>query len=211
MMKRFTKNNYLILILVAFLICGLDFYFTIKSCEPNWHNFISFVVATLTLVLLAVYTYDTRRMANNSEIQLIRPIIFREGIFNWDVNSISKLNNNRLPLNLTFKCIKNIALEVRGQLILNKKKYELKFANQASVSNKSILNNSPIENKIVIINLFDFWGWLPENSDLWATYDDTKGVDCNEDNSLILTYSDIEGNKYEFKENSKNTQINTRK
>lgn len=203
-MKKVNNLQYLVLLIIILSIFNLDLFY------PKRHDSISLLVTTLTLALLAIYTYDTRRLANQSETEQIRPIILREGIFDWEVSSIQKMKQQLATFNLVLINIKNVALNIEGHIVMHNKKYRLFFANEISVQTSNLVSTIDMSKKVINVQIFEKWRWLPENARLLVTIDETKYEDSAEENVLEVSYSDIEGNKFIFRESCDFEQKNIR-
>ncbi len=200
-MKLFSIYHYLILVLFLLSIFILDLLF------PSKHELISLIITTITLVFLGIYTYDTRRLANHSEKVAIRPLVLRTGILNWKINSMQMISNKN-GFNLVFINVKNIALDVKGNIVVDKKKYQLLFGNEISVSDINIISYQENNAKLAAVGIFERWGWLPENGSVWATFDETKFEIVSGNNEIVISYLDIEGNEFTFKESADFKQTN---
>lgn len=153
-------------------------------------------ILTLTLLFLTIYTYDTRRIANQTVESALRPLILRSGqIVNWNVLSLEQMQAKSLTPTLQFINKKNIATDITGYIVLSNKRYNLIFHGDVQ---GSILTTS--SSKTMIYN--EKWGWLPQGGVLSATYKSGEFSETKEENQIHLSYKDIEGNKYFSNENN---------
>jgi hypothetical protein len=233
---------------------------------------LSVLVLWFTAIIIVQYTKETYWLKQISQKQLkhqrensLRPIILRSGFINNWGDIRFRFVNNKLEQGkpLEFTILRNIAKDISGYIIIDKKKYRLLFANKISqidfngqenisdlekrilkklyeeykkigklfkwkisdacaelnISNGDyvgVLNNSKyikLEGDDLLItdegirhmdtktdhSLYYFgpsWGWMNQDSLLYAIYNDQEVEEVDEENQIHLTYKDIEGNKY---------------
>jgi hypothetical protein len=171
----------------------------------------SFVVLSLTLVVLLVYTIDTHRIAEQTVEANLRPIILRNGwIIDWKVASLEDMNDVKvsLPHFLEFINEKNIAQEIRGFIIINGKKHDLLFSNNTPLTLMDFVGDSVKPD--LVIGFAPVWGWLPKGGKLHATFSNEKFTETTDSNQIYLKYKDIEGNPYYTKEDNNFLQISAK-
>lgn len=188
-----------ILILIGFIVFSV--LILNRFFELNWDIVNSFVL-TATLLVLVVYTYETKRIADQTVENSIRPVMLRSGvIFNWEVQSIEDLvslkKTDEIKM-IEFSNYKNIVKDISGYIVLNGKKHKLLFTND--------LLRKIDENNLTHISVLPKWGWLSENSKLYATYKKSDFEETDEPNNIYLRYQDIQGNKYFTKEDKNYSQ-----
>ena len=94
--------------------------------------------------------------------------------------------------------LKNIAKDIKGEVVRNKYKYKLHFFNDISQAN-NFLKTKKIECE-------PKWGWTTPESKLYAFYSKYDKEPTDEENHVLLNYQDIQGNRYTTYE-GKNTSI----
>ncbi|MHB8913827.1 MAG: hypothetical protein ACYC4I_02345 [Minisyncoccota bacterium] len=140
-----------------------------------------------TLVVLIGYAYDTHRIADQTVEANLRPVILRSGyIKDWnDINF--KLEKEKLQGNfLQFSVLKHIVKDVEGCIVLDGKKFTLLFGNEISKTNE---NNDAIFSS-------SWAGWMNVGTVLRAAFDPRNFDEVDQENSIRVTYRDIEGNQY---------------
>ena len=159
--------------------------------KPEHTSILTFLVLSLTLIVLAYYAYDTNRIANQTIETNIRPVILRSGyIEKWEDVSFD-LSEGRLidAKPLSFKILKNIVEDVEGEIYVEGKKYKLLFAND--ITRLSLDKKGGAR-----FAFLPRWGWLETGATISAIYDPRHGEDTKEGDGLLITYKDVEGNLY---------------
>jgi len=158
-----------------------------------------------TLMALVWYAYDTHRIANQTIEGNLRPLILRSGfIESWESVKFSA-NKGRLEGKfLEFSILKNIAKDISGYIIINKKKHQLLFGN--SISSKNIKDELLNLEKHVECRFEPNWGWMSAGTIINAIFESNKYEESKDENQIYLTYSDMEGNRYFTKENKNFSQ-----
>lgn len=166
----------------------------------NWEA-LGVIVVTLALIVSAVNTYETRRIANQTLEDSLRPLILRSGVLiNWeiqskkDIESLADYSSVRL---LEFVNHKNVATNLSGSVVLDGKQFPLFFTN--SLAQKT-------DENITNMNVFKRWAWLPENGTVQAIYDSDIFTEVEKENQILLEYKDINGNSYYTKEDKNFSQ-----
>lgn len=119
---------------------------------PDLSNQFNVLALILTLGVLLWYAYDTHRIADQSVEANLRPIILRSGwISKWEDVRFSIKSGQLEGAPLQFTILKNIAKDISGYIIIDKKKYKLLFANEISQVNekKSSVLLSDLEKRIM--------------------------------------------------------------
>ncbi len=116
-----------------------------------------------TLMVLIRYAYDTHRIANQTIEGNLRPLILRSGfIESWE-NVKFSIETGRLEGKpLEFSILKNIVKDISGYIILNKKKYQLLFANH--ISGKDAKEELSDLEKHVLVYLYEHYKLQNKNS-----------------------------------------------
>jgi len=191
------KTYLSLIILVIIVIVGV-FKF------PQILTQINLLALLATLAVLIWYAYDTRRIANQTIDSNLRPIVLRSGLnIDWKFRPIKANTSNRSNF-IEIENLKNIAMDIEGYIILDKRQYKLLFGRES-------FDNKP-ENKVKKFEFVDSfkWQWLPQNSKVFASFDNTKFTEIRSENELYLIYKDIEGNTYFTKEDRNFSQVTGR-
>lgn len=156
---------------------------------PKAISALNLSVLTATFAALIWYAYDTHRIANQGAEASLRPIILRSGfIKEWEINSTEDIEKGSGEMNLEFTTLRNIAKNIRGYIILEKRKYTLLFANE--ISPRKITKSQ------LTVGITPKWGWLAVGDKLYATFTENKFEEIERENQVYLMYEDIEGNSY---------------
>jgi len=139
---------------VFIVVCGFGF--------PEFSSQLNLFVLSATLAVLVYYAYDTHRIANQTVEGNLRPLILRSGfIESWDKLGFS-INNSRLEGRpIEFSIEKNIAKDINGHIVINKKKYQLLFANQ--ISSKNVKDNLSDVEQHILFELYKCYKTKHEN------------------------------------------------
>jgi len=188
-----------IIVFTAISIAGLKY-----TAYVSWLNL---VILSLTLFVLVWYAYDTHRITVQTIETNLRPIILRSGFVKKWEDVVFDLTDKKLDIvnpPLSFKVFKNIATDIEGYIIINRKKFTLLFGNEISK-----LSETPDGNVHVQFN--PSWGWMEPNSLIHAIYDSAQFKSTEQENGLFIAYKDVEGNIYCTKEDRNFSQISYRK
>jgi hypothetical protein len=187
--KKSLKGG-LIVIVGIFLVCVFVF--------PQHSNQLALVA---TFIVLVWYAYDTNRIANQTVETNLRPIVLRSGLnIAWNFRHIKDDGSNRSTF-LEIENLKNIAMNIEGWIILDRKQYKLLFGRESS-------GNEP-ENeskKIAFVDSYK-WQWLPSGGKIFASFDSGKFINTSSENEIYLNYKDVEGNSYFTKEDHNYLQV----
>lgn len=149
----------------------------------NW-SFWGTIVLIVTLIVLIIYTVETHKLAVQARDANLRPVVLRSGFLkDWNIEFVFKDNILIEGSPIEFTITKNIATSINGYIIIDKKKYQLRFGNSIS----EIENNSVV----YAVN----WGWMKPETRINAIYFG-EGDDVAEKNMICIRYNDIEGNSY---------------
>jgi len=195
-MKRYKIDVFIILMGIILVVGSF-----------GWSNYIpqlTLLALSSTFVVLVWYAYDTNRIANQTIESALRPIILRSGLnINWRFRSIKEDDSDQSTF-LEIENLKNIAMDLKGHIILEKKQYNLLFGRESN-------DNKPEDKKRKLEFVDSYkWQWLPSNSKIFASFDKEKFTNISSENEIYLTYKDIEGNSYFTKEDFKFSQITGR-
>lgn len=138
---------------------------------------LNFLILSLTLGFLIIYTYYTKKIAKETVSSNRIPLLLRVGVLDWNTiqGLVDNPNNNIIGgYFIQFKNYKNVAIDLRGYITINKQKYKLYFGG------KDLL-------------MFPKWQSLPENGEILASYNENEGQESNDDNQVCITYKDTEG------------------
>src|SRR3989338_2841064 len=168
---------------------SLKMYELIKVLTPPnlisdlafWSN----IVLIITLFVLIWYTIETHQIANQTKESNLRQVILRAGfIKNWDsIKAAPKDNKVDSKDLLQFRILKNIATSIQGYIIINGLKFELLFGHNISRIEETKFQFEPN------------WGWATVDTVLAATFKE-EGKSTKKPNQIVMSYKDIEGNKY---------------
>jgi len=144
------------------------------------------LVATL---IAAIYVGRKQNEINNNILENnIRPVILRNDFFNYN-NLISTPNQY-----LSFEIDKNIAFDIKGHVVVNKKKYKLRFT--LAKSSEEIDKKTKQNILYSFGNNYENFGWIKQGNFLRATFDLKNYEDVDLENQIRLDYKDIGGNSY---------------
>ncbi len=181
-------------LLIIFIFWCLYLKKKIKQDNFSIIDFANFIILGLTLIAVICYTLlyssitkdttriadDTNRLAKQTIDSALKPTILRGGNFSaWDVAIFSVKNNKIIGEKIQFTNLKNIALDIRGYYIANKKQYALLFC--------SLGDNNPC---------YPSWTWLNQNDKISALYHPNQSTATTSENGIYLEYKDTDGNKY---------------
>lgn len=158
---------------------------------------INLVVLISTLVVLICYAIDTHRIANQTVENSIRPVILRGGhIESWKNIKLLKMEDIHAIVEkpITFRVLKNIAKDIEGEIIIEKKKYKLLFGND-------VTKIEIVEDNKMKVWFLPKWGWMDVNSSIFAVPDPRSAKDTERNNGIMLIYRDIQNNAYYTREN----------
>ncbi len=136
-----------VLVVLAPLLASLFASIFKKSVSPD--SFILFITAAFIIA----YTYETQKMREQMKESDLRPVILRSGwIAKWEDIKFSTENGQLEGIPLQFMILKNIAKDISGYIIIDKKKYKLLFANEISQVNEkdSSVLLSDLEKRIML-------------------------------------------------------------
>lgn len=174
----------LIIVLGAAMTVGI-FEFSEYSSQLN------LLALVATLIVLFWYAYDTHRIAEQTIETNLRPAVLRIGfIEDWKIQSIDNIQSSG-KANLKFITLKNIAKDIQGYVIKDKRKYRLLFGNNHTI--KKIKQDGQ---EITRIGLAPKWGWLAPGDTLFATYNSNDFEEVNQKNTIYISYKDVEENDY---------------
>jgi len=149
-----TEKSELIRLIIEFFVLTLLLLILAVILFPDAISAINLVVLTATLIVLVWYAYDTHRIANQTIEGNLRPLILRSGfIESWGNIKYSIKNGVLEGKPLEFSILKNIAKDISGYIIINKRKYQLLFANY--ISGKDVKNELSDTEKNVLMYLYD--------------------------------------------------------
>lgn len=175
----------------------------IKIQDSVWYKNLSFwnvIVLTATFIVLCIYACDTHIIALSTQLTRednLRPVILRNrSRIGWD-SLVPQLNSQGsfLIQSLEFQTLKNIATDIKGHVIINGNKYNLRWHNENSQIGKNQYAG------------FEKWGWLPENGSVYAFCDPNSQQKSKETNQIVILYKDIEENLYCTIEDSNGRQF----
>jgi hypothetical protein len=149
--------------------------------------FFNFIVLSLTLGALAWYAYDTHRIANQTQETNLRPIVLRSGfIHKWEEIKFEYGRDGNIIGGklMEFTILKNIAKDIKGEIVLNGYRYKLLFGN----------NISKIDTKKT--RLSDAWGWMKPDSIIYAAFLEEDKKKTKEKNKIYVEYRDMANNQY---------------
>lgn len=154
-----TKKLKIYIFLIIFVIIIVAGIFEL----PQFSTQLNLLALLATLGTLIWYTYDTHRIADQTIEENLRPLILRSGfIESWDDVKFS-ISAGRLEGKLLeFSILKNIAKDISGYIVVNKKKYQLLFANH--ISGKDIKDDLSDLEKHVLIYLYERYKVEKNNS-----------------------------------------------
>ena len=161
----------------------------LRDNYANLFAFLNIVVLIFTLMVLIGYAKDTRRIADQTQEANLRPVVLRSGfLLSWqDIKPISPLDSMNAVGNqnlLEFTILKNIALDIKGYIVIDLKKYQLLFGNDISKIGELGIRFDPV------------WGWMKADTRVWAVFKSEGFEKTTLDNQIYISYRDIEGNSY---------------
>lgn len=150
----------------------------------------SFSINDFMLIVTAAFvvasTYEAKKMRLQARETDLRVVVLRQG-FIGDWNELKIVMENQKLISgkpVEFKVVKGVAVDLRGWVVIDKKKYKLHFGN-----NISNLGDG-------MAAFCEKWGWLEEGAVVLAIHvSDNYDSDLGE-NRIILNYANIEGKKY---------------
>ncbi len=169
------------------------------------YHFCSLVLNTLT-ILIAIFVGISQIAINKNLAELhvqayLRPVILRYGekelISYKPIGEETEDYTNKQFQNehfIGFEVLKNIATEVTGKIVINRKKYRLHFFERPDSVEKHKIECEAQ------------WGWVKPGNKLFAFYSELDYEPTKEKNHLLLDYKDIQGNSYTTEE-GKHTSI----
>jgi hypothetical protein len=177
----FKKIGIIIFIIIVIILSLLGLLY------PQILAWLNFIILIATLGALLVYVYDTNRIANQTQETNLRPVILRSGyIHKWeDIKfEYDKDGNIISGKPLQFTVLKNIAKDIKGEIILNGYRHELLFGNDISKTDtgSTWLSTS--------------WGWMKQDSVIYAVFLEKEKKKTKENNKIYIEYKDIENNQY---------------
>jgi Ca2+/Na+ antiporter len=188
-LNKFKSHIFVIIIGTVLTVLGISpFKF------PEYSSQINLLALVLTLVVLLLYTYDTHRIAEQTIETRLRPVVLRSGfIHDWEsIKFEREVNITGEPIE--FSIMKNVAKDIQGHIILERKKFTLLFGNKIS----EIRGN--------LVRYEESWGWMKPDTVIYAVFDPMKFTVSNKDNCISITYKDIEGNSYFTREDKNFSQ-----
>lgn len=183
----------LVSLVVAIMVSVLAF-----TC-PKILDQLNVIVLSFTAVALVWTTLDARENATRALTANLRPAIFRNGVINWDTfkKATSAVQNNS-----SFLVTNNIATNVTGYVIFDRKRYPLVFTITIPTENPNEFKGTVFNNSVTS------WA-MPQKLILGTTFP-SKHEHSIEPEGFYIQYGDIEGTRYETYENS-NHQIRSKK
>jgi len=148
---------------------------------PQYGNQINLLEILVTFLVLIWYAYDTHRIADQTVAANLRPVILRSGwISKWEDIKFSVKNGQLEGTPLQFTILKNIAKDINGHIIIDKKKYKLLFANEISQVNEkdSSVLISDLEKRIML-HLYEVYERTKTNP-RWKILDAYRSLDIKE-------------------------------
>jgi len=202
-MVEWMKSRVKWVIVIAVLTVGAA-----GIANPDWVDKCNLVVLTLTLAVLIYYAADTHRIADQTAENALRPVVLRSGfLVAWDdvrqLLETQDSNTQRKPIQFTI--LKNIATDIQGYVVFNRRKHTLLFGSRISEipqSDEARLT-SPTA---VTLHFALHWAWMKPDEVLLAL-PGTDSVSSDEENSLFIEYRDISGNAYFTKETKDFCQV----
>ena len=163
------------------------------------YYFFSLILSVVT-ISIAIFVGVSQISINRklTEIQanaLLRPVVLRNGTSSWekliplgekDYKDLKELKQKHL---LEFIVLRNIANELKGEIVKDGYKYTLHFFDDISQA-----ENHKIECE-------SKWGWIKSDEKIYAIFSDLDKVKTKEKNHIALMYKDIQGNDYSTYEN----------
>lgn len=172
-------------------------------------DYLTYVTAGIALFALAVSVLgyiDSHRVAEHTLNENLRPVLLRSGwIADWKLQSVEDANTTSKPQFIEFTNQKNIAKDITGYIIIERRKYTLLFGNE--ISQEIITNQDATVTKMGVAPK---WGWLPAGGKVYATFQKQNYEESTEPNQIYLEYEDIEDNSYFTKEDDKYSQTSGR-
>jgi hypothetical protein len=160
----------------------------------DWMSIINSVVVSATLIALIVYTCYTKKLADLTAENALRPVILRKGFITWESNPGMVKENNRADAPLELGVYNHIATDISGYIIHNRRKYQLLFGNEISSQGMNGYGFVPV------------WGWLEQGAVIYAVYISENGVEYDGEDGFVVSYKDIEGRRYQTMESSRYSQ-----
>ena len=170
---------------LMFLLVPLFAWTSTKVLHYNLD--LSDFVLIITAAFILSYTFETKKIREQTKEMQLRPIILRSGwISSWqDIKFQSNGQKNISGKPIEFDIMENIATDLNGYIVIDGKKYKLMFGNHIS--------------KATLVETFylkDNWGWLAPNTKIYALFNSEDFKVTNEANCIRIFYSDIEGSEY---------------
>jgi hypothetical protein len=178
-LKMTLKKWRALIIISLILLC-------IAGCIfPSFLPQLNLAILVLTLGTLIWYTYDTNRIANQTQENSLRPVILRSGfIDNWESIKFNDEANGKVTGKLIqFTILKNIAKDIEGYIVINGKYHELFFGNDIS----KIEDGS--------ITMIKKWGWMRPDTTIYADFTGL-GKNSKLKNRIYIKYRDMSNNTY---------------
>jgi len=161
--------------------------------KPQWLDRLNLMILTVTLLVLVYYAMDTHRIADQTAENALRPVVLRSGFLTWeDVRQLLETQEPKKPIQFTI--LKNIATDIQGYVVFNRRKHALLFGGDISEIplNVEVRLTSP---NAVARRYVPQWTWTKPDVMLFAVAEpDSDSSD--EENSLFIQYRDISGNPY---------------
>src|SRR3989344_6877193 len=187
------------ILIFIFVVIILIFFGLLYPQVLTWLNF---VILILTLGTLIIYAYDTNRIANQTQETSLRPVILRSGyIHKWEeikfeYDKDGNITGGKL---IQFTILKNIAKDIKGEIVLNGYRYRLLFGNDIS---KTDFKNTWLSYG---------WGWMKQDSIIYAAFLEKDKKKTKEKNMIYVEYRDMPNNQYFTSEDENFFQESSRK
>jgi len=117
------------------------------------------------------------------------PLLMREGVIEF--NQLTQYINGYSTNAVVFRNHKEIALKITGYAIVNGRRHELFWNNSANTSTRQEGNR-----EVVVRGMSTSWDWLGVDGTVGAFLEE-NGTLSSEQNQIVVTYYDYEGNRYQ--------------
>ena len=158
------------------------------------YHFFSLILGVITISIaifvgLAQISIN-KQLTDLQTTALLRPVILRSENSDWeklsplsekDYKNLNELQKKHL---LEFVVLKNIAKDLRGEIVKDGYKYKLHFFDDITQAEKHKIECEPK------------WGWTKPDDKIYAIFSDLDKVKTSARNCIKLRYKDIAGNNY---------------